>query len=127
MRRNLIPKQSLGHRLARGCGQSAAPAAAVDKLGPKGYVEEVIKRLRSGRRLWIWSLGILLAAFLHSQDNAPVRQSEPSKRQANDYMSLLLQRDTAQLGLKEDPALTRLLKQPSIDWAIRASARHILN
>jgi len=42
-------------------------------------------------------------------------------------MSSVLQRDTNQLGLKEDPALTKLLKQPSIDWAIRASARHILN
>ena len=75
----------------------------------------------------MWSLGVLLAAFLHSQDAAPVRQNETPKRQANDYMSSVLQRDTAQLGLKEDPALTRLLKQPSIDWAIRASVRHILN
>jgi hypothetical protein len=74
----------------------------------------------------MWSLGLLLAV-LHSQDAAPVRQNEPPKKQANDYMSSVLQRDTNQLGLKEDPALTRLLKQPSIDWAIRASARHILN
>jgi hypothetical protein len=68
-----------------------------------------------------------VAAGLHSQDAAPLRQNEPTRKQETDYMKSVLQRDTNQLGLKEDPALTRLLKQPSIDWAIRASTRHILN
>ena len=79
------------------------------------------------RRLWLGGLALLAAAALHSQDAAPARPSEPSRKQSTDYMSTILQRDTNQLGLKEDPDLTRLLKQPSIDWAIRASARHILN
>jgi hypothetical protein len=87
----------------------------------------VTKQPRTRRRPWIWGLGLILAAFLHSQDAAPVRQNEPPRKQANDYMRSVLQRDTAQLGLKEDTALTRLLKEPSINWAIRASARHILN
>jgi len=82
---------------------------------------------RPRHRLRLWCLGLVVAVGLHSQDAAPVRQNEPSRKQSNDYMSSILQRDTNQLGLKEDPALTELLKQPSIDWAIRASTRHILN
>jgi hypothetical protein len=82
---------------------------------------------RPRRRIRLWSLGLILAAGLHSQDAAPARPNEPTRKQSTDYMSSVLQRDTNQLGLKEDPALTKLLKQPSIDWAIRAAARHILN
>ena len=82
---------------------------------------------RPRRRLRLWCLGLVVAAGLHSQDAAPLRLNEPTRKQETDYMKSVLQRDTNQLGLKEDPALTRLLKQPSIDWAIRASARHILN
>jgi hypothetical protein len=80
-----------------------------------------------GKKSWRAALGLLLAALLNAQDVAPGRQTEPPKKQANDYMSSVMLRNTNQLGLKEDPALTRLLKQPSVDWAIRASTRHILN
>ncbi len=49
------------------------------------------------------------------------------KKPKYDYMSTFLSRDTKPLGLKEDPALKRFLKQPTIKWAIRAGGRHILN
>jgi hypothetical protein len=84
-------------------------------------------RLIPGKKLRRAALGLLFAAFLHAQDAAPARQSTPPKKQADDYMSNVMLRNTNQLGLKEDPALTRLLKQPSVDWAIRSSTRHILN
>jgi hypothetical protein len=86
-----------------------------------------MRRAVAGRKPWRGVLGLLLAVFLHAQDAAPGRQSEPPQKPANDYMGRVMLRNTNQLGLKEDPALTRLLKQPSVDWAIRASARHILN
>ncbi len=86
-----------------------------------------MRRLFPGKKPWRAALGLLFAAFLHAQDVAPGRQTPPPKKQANDYMSSVMLRNTNQLGLKEDPALTRLLKQPSINWAIRSSTRHILN
>jgi hypothetical protein len=55
-----------------------------------------------------------------------IQQKESVKRQA-DYMSDFLSRNTKPLGLKEDRRLEKLLKQPAIDWAIRAGARHILD
>jgi len=85
-------------------------------------------RFVPGKKRWRAALGLLLAAFLHAQDVAPPGgQTEPPKKQANDYMSSVMLRNTNQLGLKEDPALTRLLKEHSINWAIRSSVRHILN
>lgn len=87
----------------------------------------MMMRVLPGKKPWRAALGLILAAFLHAQDVAPGGQTEPPKKQTNDYMSSVMLRNTNQLGLKEDPALTRLLKQPSVDWAIRASARHILN
>jgi hypothetical protein len=44
-----------------------------------------------------------------------------------DYMSNFYSRSTQPLGLKEDPALKRLLNQGSVKWALRAGARQILN
>jgi hypothetical protein len=86
-----------------------------------------MRRSVAAGKAWRGGLGLLLAVFLHAQDIAPGGQSEPPKKKANDYMSSVMLRNTNQLGLKEDPALTRLLKQPSVNWAIRASVRHILN
>jgi hypothetical protein len=42
-------------------------------------------------------------------------------------MSTILSRNTKPLGLKEDPELEKLLKQPCIKWAIRAGKKHILD
>ena len=70
----------------------------------------------------VQSLFLLLSA----RDMNLIQQNEPVKRQA-DYMSNFLSRNTKPLGLKEDRRLEKLLKQPAIDWAIRAGARHILD
>jgi hypothetical protein len=44
-----------------------------------------------------------------------------------DYMSTFLSRSTHPLGLKEDPAVRRMLGQGSVSWALRAGSRHILD
>jgi len=49
------------------------------------------------------------------------------KKPKYDYMSTFLSRNTKPLGLKENTALRKFLKQSSIKWSIRAGERHILN
>jgi len=62
-----------------------------------------------------------------SQDIPVSPQEYPANKPKSDYMSQILGRNTKPLGLKEDLALRRLLRQPAIKWAIRAGQRHILN
>ena len=62
-----------------------------------------------------------------AKSSAADPQDVPVKKPRYDYMSTLLSRNTKPLGLKEDPELEKLLKQPSIKWAIRAGKKHILN
>jgi len=58
----------------------------------------------------------------------PVSPREyPTQKPKSDYMSQILGRNTKPLGLKEDLALRKLLRQPAIRWAIRSGHRHILN
>jgi len=54
-------------------------------------------------------------------------QNVPDKKPKYDYMSTFLSRNTNPLGLKEDPELEKLMKQPCIKWAIRAGKKHILD
>ncbi len=54
-------------------------------------------------------------------------QDVPVKKPKYDYMSTILSRNTKPLGLKEDPELEKLLKQPSIKWEIRDGKKHILD
>jgi hypothetical protein len=42
-------------------------------------------------------------------------------------MSGFLSRSTQPLGLREDPAIKKLLEQGPVKWAIRAGSRHILD
>jgi len=44
-----------------------------------------------------------------------------------DYMSTFLSRSTQPLGLKEDPALKKLLGQGPVKWSVRAGSRHALD
>jgi len=44
-----------------------------------------------------------------------------------DYMSTLPSRSTRPLGLKENPALKKMLDQGAVRWSIRAGARHVLD
>jgi hypothetical protein len=48
-------------------------------------------------------------------------------RKPKDYMSSFFSRDTKPLGLKEDQALKKLLREPAIKWACRTGTRHILD
>jgi hypothetical protein len=54
-------------------------------------------------------------------------QEYPAKKQKNDYMSSFFSRNTKPLGLKEDLAVKKLLKQPAIKWAVRTGQKNILN
>ncbi len=54
-------------------------------------------------------------------------QNIPDKKPKYDYMSTFLNRSTNPLGLKIDPELEKLLKQPGIKWAIRAGSKHVLD
>jgi len=58
-----------------------------------------------------------------AQEPPPQEVRKPSY----DYMGSFLSRSTNPLGLKEDPAVRRMLGQGSVSWAIRAGSRHILN
>jgi hypothetical protein len=42
-------------------------------------------------------------------------------------MRSLLSQNTKPLGVKVDKSLQRLMRQPTIAWAARASRRHILD
>jgi hypothetical protein len=53
-------------------------------------------------------------------------QEKPTKKEEQDYMEKMLRRDTDPLGLKE-LTQTKLLKQSSIKWAIRAGKKHVLD
>lgn len=64
---------------------------------------------------------------LPSTDTPVAPQEYPANKPKNDYMSQILGRNTKPLGLKEDLALRRLLRQPAIKWAIRSGQRHILD
>jgi len=56
----------------------------------------------------------------------PAVQEFPPQKPKYDYMSSFYSRNTKPLGLKEDVALRRLMRQPGIKWAIRTGIRHIL-
>jgi hypothetical protein len=54
-------------------------------------------------------------------------QDQPPNKQAQDYMSAIMSRNTKPLGLAENKRLNELMRQPNIKWAIRAASRHILD
>ena len=86
-----------------------------------------MKDIRAGRRRFL-SLSFLILVFsLYSPGVNPLPQSEPPKKAVSDYMNAIIQRNTKPLGLKDNPILTRLNKQPRISWAVRVVARHILD
>jgi hypothetical protein len=53
--------------------------------------------------------------------------SQEVQKPKYDYMSNFLSRSTRPLGLKEDPALRKLLHQGAVKWAIRAGSRQVLD
>ncbi len=69
---------------------------------------------------------LFLAAGSSSQSVNPGLQ-DPTRKPPTDYMDTFLSRNTRALGLRENKVLTRLMKQPSISWAIRSAGRHVLD
>jgi hypothetical protein len=59
----------------------------------------------------------------HSSEPSPQSTQKPK----TDYMSSFLSRNTKPLGLKDNASLRKFLNQPSINWALRAGGRNILN
>ena len=59
----------------------------------------------------------------------PGSQTAPQETQKPnyDYMSTFRSRSTRPLGLKEDPALRRMLEQGAVRWAVRAGARQVMD
>ncbi len=109
-------------------------AEKVDKKCRKIY----FKKMRNKILLGVFFFFLLSLIFtshsdLSSKDlllaksSAADPQNVPVKKPKYDYMSTILSRNTKPLGLKEDPELEKLLKQPSIKWAIRAGKKHILD
>jgi hypothetical protein len=62
-----------------------------------------------------------------SSDPPIAPQQYPAEKPKSDYMSQILGRNTRPLGLKEDLALRKLLRQTAIKWAVRTGQRHILD
>lgn len=83
--------------------------------------------------MFVFLVSLLASALneqsVRSEGITSLRTSYPqsTKKPKYDYMSTILSRDTKPLGLKEDVALKKFLRQPTIKWAIRAGERHILD
>jgi hypothetical protein len=74
--------------------------------------------------------GLFLAAPAMRPGSSQAGQELPPqevRKPSYDYMGSFLSRSTRPLGLKEDPAVRRMLGQGSVPWAIRAGSRHILD
>lgn len=79
--------------------------------------------------------GTILSLFLASSETRPPDPQQTAQEQPPqdvqkpkyDYMSTFPSQNTRPLGLREDPAVRRMLGQGSVLWAIRAGSRHILD
>ncbi|MFZ2053198.1 MAG: hypothetical protein WAU81_03275 [Candidatus Aminicenantales bacterium] len=98
--------------------------------------EQMIKRLLAGVGFVVLALS-LGSSVPQETKPAPQKtppldsplppQEYPAKKPKYDYMSSFFSRNTKPLGLKEDLAVKKLLKQPAIKWAVRTGQRNILN
>ena len=75
--------------------------------------------------------GPLCCVLALTSASAPFRAAgrvtfQETRRTQEDYMSALLSRDTKTLGLKENPALQRMLRQPAIKWTVRSIRAQVL-
>ena len=67
------------------------------------------------------------APEVNPPEEAVPSPQEFQARKPKDYMSSFFSRDTKPLGLKEDQALKKLLREPAVKWASRTGTRHILD
>jgi hypothetical protein len=77
-----------------------------------------------GKAVLLW-LG--LASFSAVLAAAALPQNDSQIRPQTDYMSSILSRNTKAIGLREDRTLQKMMSQTSRKWAVRSSARHILD
>lgn len=77
-----------------------------------------------GRAVLVW---LALAALSGAMAPAGPPQNDSQIRPQSDYMSQILSRSTKAIGLREDATLQRMMSQSSRKWAVRSSARHILD
>lgn len=75
------------------------------------------------------ALALALAAPAQTPQEQPTQEQPPKdvQKPSYDYMSNFLSRSTKPLGLKEEPAVRRMLNQGPVAWAIRAGSRHVLD
>ncbi|MCX6559008.1 MAG: hypothetical protein NTZ26_00710 [Candidatus Aminicenantes bacterium] len=72
--------------------------------------------------LWLGlaTLSVALAPAATPQNDAQIRPK-------SDYMGSILSRNTKTIGLLQDRTLQRMMSQTGRKWAVRSSARHILD
>jgi hypothetical protein len=79
----------------------------------------------AGRRAVLLWLG--LAALSAAALPLPSPQDDIQLRPKSDYMRDILARNTKAIGLIADPILQKMMSQTGRKWAVRSSARHILD
>jgi hypothetical protein len=77
-----------------------------------------------GRAVLVW---LALAALSVATAPVGLTQGDSQIRPQSDYMSQILSRSTKAIGLREDATLQRMMSQSGRKWAVRSSARHILD
>jgi hypothetical protein len=68
-----------------------------------------------------------LAAISSALTPAAPPQNDAQIRPRSDYMGQILSRNTKTIGLLQDRTLQRMMSQTGRKWAVRSSARHILD
>jgi len=107
------------------------------KYGKRIILKAMKRKLLAGTVFVLLTLSVFLS---RSQETRPPEQTNPppesvpappeeypAKQPKYDYMSSFFSRNTKPLGLKEDQALKKLLRQRGIIWAVRTQVRHILD
>ncbi len=87
------------------------------------------KKVLSGA-LAVAALGLIAWTQTANPQPQPAAQEPPPReyqKPSNDYMTGFLSRSSHPLGLKEDPAVRRMLNQGSVAWAVRSGSRHVLD
>lgn len=94
-----------------------------------------MKDVTRGRKLIRGALAaagaVLLLGGQAIRTGSQTTPQEPPPREVQkptyDYMSGLLSRSTNPLGLKDNPAVRRMLGQGPAAWALRSCSRHVLD
>jgi hypothetical protein len=129
--RNLLAAEASPFNLVRSC------SLKLTNIGERIILNSMKKKLLMGMILVLLIPCLFLSMAQKtspppktapSPESVPTPPREfPAKKPKYDYMSSFFSRNTKPLGLKEDLALKKLLRQKGIKWAIRTEIRHILD